>query len=96
MDDDQPVPVTDAVNYSTSARSTVGFLLEIVNLWKYLDHDRQDPQKSSSYVEMVVKAITECSIHYVAKSAERLKLFDEEGCFSNHKEVCMHDSIIML
>ena len=79
--DDSPVPVTDSVNYSTSAHHTEGFLCQIGNFWKNLDWP--EPLTSSFYVVMVVKGIADCTIYYISEMVNRLdcieEIFDERG-----------------
>ena len=83
IEDDSPIPVTDCVNYSSSAHHTEGFLRQTGNFWKNLDWP--EPLMSSCYAVMVVNGIAECCVFYVSETAKRLdcteELFDEKGNF---------------
>jgi hypothetical protein len=74
--DDEPIPVTDCVKFSRSARYAEGFLHQMGTFWKNLEWP--DPLMSSCYAVMIVNGIAECSEYYVTECGKRL------GCVEEH------------
>lgn len=87
--DDSHIPVTNYVNFSTSARSTHGFLLGVGTFWNNLDWP--EPVMSFCYAVRVVHGIAESCLYYVSESAKRLdcvdEMFDEKGDFRFNQKV---------
>ena len=88
--DDASVAVNEAVNYSTSAHFTEGFIMNVADFWKNLRWP--DPLMSSCYAVMVVNGIAECSSHYVSLISKNLSysiddLFDKHGQYRVNEKV---------
>jgi hypothetical protein len=74
--DDEPIPVTNCVKFSRSARYAEGFLHQLGKFWENLEWP--DPLMSSCYAVMIVNGIAECSEYYVSECGKKL------GCIEEH------------
>ena len=76
IEDDKPVPVTEAVMFSRSAVFTEGFLCQMGKFWKNLKWP--EPRMSSCYAVMTVKGIAECCEYYVSECGKKLCCTEEK------------------